>query len=211
MLPGPREGDAMRLCNPLLAVVTATAVFGTVVATASARQLEFSSQTLRATFREVRLSGLPGEVTCQVTLEGSLHSRTIAKALSTLIGYITRARLGPCAVGTATILQEWLPWHLRYGGFTGTLPNITRVAVDVALVGIRVRTNVGEICLILSFTPEPLTLTMNVAAGGVLSSMSWSNEIKTGPECFEFKLRPLSDNGPVTVLNSTTRVTIRLI
>jgi hypothetical protein len=42
---------------------------------------------------------------CQVTLEGSLHTRTIAKVQGALIGYITTARLA-CSSGSLTILPE---------------------------------------------------------------------------------------------------------
>ena len=52
-----------------------------------------------------------------------------SKGVGSLIGYITQAILRPCATGTASILRETLPWHVRYAGFSGSLPNITSLTV----------------------------------------------------------------------------------
>jgi hypothetical protein len=131
----------MKLCKLLLATIGATLLLGSLVGSASARTLSLgnTSQTLREAFRTVTFNGVFGDIRCAVTLEGSLHSRTIAKVTTTLIGYITSATLGICGEGTATILRETLPWHVHYSGFTGTLPNITsiRIAVDGASFRIR--------------------------------------------------------------------------
>jgi len=41
---------------------------------------------------------------CNLTLEGSVHSATLTKTVGLLIGYITRASIGPCPTGSATLL-----------------------------------------------------------------------------------------------------------
>src|SRR4029077_9579140 len=67
-------------------------------------------------------------VRCPVTLEGSLHSRTIPKIVRVLlIGAVSRVLIKneSCTGGTASILR--LPWHITYEGFVGTLPNIAAV------------------------------------------------------------------------------------
>src|SRR4029077_8994433 len=67
-------------------------------------------------------------VRCPVTLEGSLHSRTIPKIVRVLlIGAVSRVLIKneSCTGGTASVLR--LPWHITYEGFRGTLPNITAV------------------------------------------------------------------------------------
>jgi len=116
----------MKLFKLLLAAAGATVLLGTLVSTATAGHLEASALTTRATFRRVDFIGGFGTTECEITLEGSLHERTITKERELLIGYITNARVATrCIKGSATILQESLPWHVRYESFTGTLPNIT--------------------------------------------------------------------------------------
>ena len=200
----------MRLSKLFLATAAATVVFGVLASTASARSFQSSATTLRTQFRELSFAGIFGTTVCQLTLEGSLHSRTIAKLLNSLIGYITAARLGPCPVGTATILGETLPWHIRYDSFAGTLPNISRITTNVVNLAIIVRTNVGERCLTRSTATQPVLGLFELAAG-VISSASIAGTTGTGAECFGALGAFTSDRGPVTVLNSTTRVTLRLI
>src|SRR5438270_3751470 len=114
----------MKLCKLLLAVVGATVLLGALVGTASAARLSNSSTTFRATWTSAEFSGGFGTPRCSLTLEGSLHSATIVKTRGSLVGYITRASVGPCVNGSATVLTATLPWHVQYDSFTGTLPSI---------------------------------------------------------------------------------------
>jgi hypothetical protein len=199
----------MKLCKLLLAAVGATVLLGALVSSASARNLSISNQTLRSQFRSVEFA-LPFFTTrCQVTLEGSLHTRTIAKVQGALIGYITTARLGPCAQGSATILTETLPWHVRYLAFSGPLPNITDLVINVIGAAFRVREPIGINCLSRSTPEEPSIGTFVREAGGALSSATIGGAIKTS--CFEEIGRFSSDSGTVTVLGAATRITVRLI
>src|SRR5215207_2963869 len=95
--------NRMKLFKLLLAVAGATVLLGALVSTASATRLASSSQTLRAGFARVNFTGPFGTTECALTLEGSLHSRTITKTIGSLIGLITRAVLGACVRGSATI------------------------------------------------------------------------------------------------------------
>src|SRR4051794_14739384 len=151
----------MKFCKVLLAALGATVLLGALVSTASARNFSTSSQTLRASFREVRWRLPFGITNCQVTLEGSLHSRTIDKVPGRLIGYITSAALGSCSSGTATILRETLPWHVRYANFTGTLPNITSLGTNVIDASFRVRETFTITCLARSTAAQPAIGTFN--------------------------------------------------
>ena len=156
----------MKLWKLLLASVGATVLLGALVSTASAGRFEVSNQRIRAIFRAVEFH-LPESTTrCELTIEGSLHSRTTVKRLGTLLGYITRADLGACAAGTATIQQLTLPWHVRYSGFSGTLPEISSIITHVIFVGFRVGESGGTACLaraprpnqsseIITGTPRP--------------------------------------------------------
>jgi hypothetical protein len=130
----------MKLSKLLLAVVGATVLLGALVSSASAGRLSNSSTTLRATWARMDFTGGFGTVECEVTLEGSLHSRTIAKVARALIGNITAASVSsPCRRGGATILRETLPWHVTYNSFAGTLPNITNILTDVVGASFRIR------------------------------------------------------------------------
>ncbi|HEX7291074.1 MAG TPA: hypothetical protein VF250_08115 [Conexibacter sp.] len=199
----------MKLCKLLLAVAGATVLLGALVSSASARNLSISNQQLRANFREVRFSGLFGTTVCQVTVEGSLHSRTIAKVVGSLIGYITTVRLGPCSTGTATVLSETLPWHVRYRGFSGTLPNITRIETDVINAAFRVRTPEGFNCLSRSTPEQPSRgeYARNVVSQQITSAnIGGTIETSCGiPGSFS------SDNGPVRLLLTGELIFVRLI
>jgi len=174
----------MKLCRLVLAVVGATVLLGTVVSTASARRIEFNSQFERVLYSSIRFHMPEGTVICHMTLESSMHSRTLTKVIGSLIGYITSAILGPCQDGTATVLRETLPWHQRYSGFTGRLPAITNIKVHTIGWDVKVRPSGGNACLTRSATTEPVLETDIVEAGGNLTTAELSGTITTGMECF---------------------------
>ncbi|HEX7289664.1 MAG TPA: hypothetical protein VF250_00940 [Conexibacter sp.] len=199
----------MRVGRTLLAIVGATVLFGALATAASARNLSTSNQQIRANFREIRFSGLFGTTNCQVTIEGSFHERTTAKVVGRLVGYISRAAMGPCATGTVTILNETLPWHVRYSGFTGSLPNITAIGGDAINVSFRVRTPEGFNCLSRSTAERPVIGTFNrLVATGAVASATVGGEIETTcgiPGAFA------TDNAPVRQLLTGELIFIRLI
>jgi hypothetical protein len=197
----------MKLSKLLLATVGAAVLLGALVSSASAGRLSSSSQTLRTAFRTVTFNGVFGDIRCSVTLEGSLHSRTIAKVAGNLIGYITSAVLGRCEEGRATILRETLPWHARYLSFAGTLPSITSIRINVIGASFRIQEPFAG-CLATSSTTSPAIGTFNREAGGVLTSAEIGGTLPTS--CgIEGSFSSTRD--PVTVLNSTTRITVTLI
>jgi hypothetical protein len=110
-----KREDIMRIKPAAaLSAAVAIAVMALNVTTATARTLSIGpSQQFRETFNDIESSF--GEIRndCRLTLEGSLHARTIAKVAGALLGYITRFATGQCTQGT-TILTETLPWHVRY-------------------------------------------------------------------------------------------------
>src|SRR5438270_9952949 len=118
----------MRHSKLLIAVFSATVMMALAVSSASAAHLSTGNQNFRTVYTSLNFaepSGFFGTISCRVTMEGSFHSATIAKVIGSLIGYVTRATAATCTGGGATINQPSLPWHVRYGGFTGTLPSIT--------------------------------------------------------------------------------------
>ncbi|MFL5817224.1 MAG: hypothetical protein ACJ76L_06440 [Conexibacter sp.] len=122
----------MKLGKLLIAVTTVTVLLGALGASASARNFSTSSQLNRATFTRMNFAGGFGTVECEVVLEGTFHSRTSTKTAGTLIGYVTAANVTRCPRGGATIDREALPWHTRYQGFTGTLPNISTLSNTIS-------------------------------------------------------------------------------
>jgi hypothetical protein len=143
-----------RVRLPLVALGAALLLSATL-ATAGATRIATSEQRFRVVWRELIFSG-GLSLTCPVTIEGSLHSKTISKVLEALIGYVSAATVGAtCNGGAARILPETLPWHIRYNGFTGTLPRITEI--HIRLVNFAWLTNAGGLtCLFQSTAASPM-------------------------------------------------------
>jgi hypothetical protein len=85
-------------------------------------------------------------ITSSLTLTGSLH-RLSPKIIGLLAGVATgcRAALGEASFGVraAITCELTLPWHIRYNGFEGTLPNITALRLILLNMSFRVRDLVG--------------------------------------------------------------------
>jgi len=209
---------SVRLALGLAATVTMMAALAT---SASARNFSTTSQTIRATWSPLVFTDPFGNtISCPVTLEGSLHRRTIAKVTYTLIGAITEATVGTreqCTGGTSTILRETLPWHVRYFGFEGGLPNISKIITLISGASFRVFDSaVGATCL---FTTRDTTRehgrgTFSLGAGGTLTAVEVSGEITSNERC-AFGLtvvgRLSGRSRSLTVLNSTNEISITLI
>lgn len=201
----------MRTAKACLAIAGAAVAMAALVSAAAARNLSTSSQTLRATFASIEMGGEAGIARCALTLEGSFHERTTAKMAGRLVGFVTRATFGGCSVGSATVLTETLPWHVRYLSFTGTLPNITSIRANIIGAGVRVLEPFGVACLVRSTETEPTFVTFNREVGGVLTTATLGGAIRSGAECIGATGRVSGTSNSLTVLNSTTRITIRLI
>jgi hypothetical protein len=199
----------MRLCKVLLAAAGATVLLSALVSNASARNLSLSNQRIRSSWREV-IFELPFiNTNCQVTLEGSFHTRTMPKVLGTLMGYITSAILGPCAEGSYTILRETLPWHVRYSGFEPRLPEIRSLIVHIINWAVRIGEPFGIACLARSeplhpligrFHRNPATHELiGVSLGGTMP-------------CSEFTVAFRSSEGSISLQGTTTtRISVSLI
>jgi hypothetical protein len=201
-----------------LALVAATAIFGALVGTASARSLSTSSQTIRAVWNPMNFASPSAGVTvrCQVTLEGSLHSRTIGKVVGSLVGYITRATVNACTGGTARVRTETLPWHVQYAGFTGTLPAITSIRTTVVRPAFDITATFFEfINITCTYRTTNVSGTFTRETGGGLTRASVEGRSLAPDQGFPCETGELSGetvttNG-LTVLNATTRITVTLI
>jgi hypothetical protein len=194
-----------------LAVVGAAALLGALVGGASARTLSVSNQTTRATWSVIEFISASGvTVRCPLTLEGSFHSRTLAKVVGSLVGYTTRAAFpGDCPM---SVRPETLPWHEHYLGFIGTLPNVTEVRTNDANIGFNVTAIIFGFPVTCSYRTGTVRATFNRETGGALTSERIEASglpPDEGFPCGEGELRGTSNT--LTVLNSSTRLTIRLI
>jgi len=187
---------------------TVIALMALSVSTAPARNMSVSNQSFRVTFNDLEFTA--GEIRndCRVTLEGSLHSRTMPKVEGTLIGYITRVQTGQCTVGT-TILTETLPWHISYLSFSGTLPEITTIIIR-ARNNYRVLTCLEAIDILAKLIRN--TTTSEITGTEVPRSRN-ENLPLTGLLCPAPRLATVQSvgNGSVMVLAATTRITVTLI
>jgi hypothetical protein len=177
-----------------------------LTSTATAGRLSSSSQTLRAGFSRLNFAGGFGTMECPLTIEGSLHTRTIAKVAGSLIGFITRAVLGTCTRGSATILTASLPWHVRYASFSGTLPNITQLSTNLTGAQFQIREPAfGITCLASGGTT---TGVYNREAGGALTTAVIGG---SSPTSCGLSLTLSGTSNSLTVLGAATRITVTLI
>lgn len=206
----------MGLRNALLAVVGGAVLLGALVGPASARSLSSSSQTFRMMFSRLEWENGFVRTRCPVTLEGSFHSRIIAKVSGTLIGLITAVPRGTCTLNTMTVLTETLPWHVRYTSFAASLPAIVQVTLNVIGFSIQGREGItGVVCLSNPSTPErPVRLILGrETVGGALREPVIEGEVLSEDRCFQAIGRYSNGAGTssMTALNSSSRVTLTLI
>lgn len=152
-----------RLALLALAVTAAVAAFST---SAFASRLSTTEQFFRITWNDLDFS--EGLIACDVTLEGSFHSRTLRKVPKALIGVVSGGSVGECGgVGSARILRETFPWHITYEGFTGTLPNITSIRTLLVNASFLIIVDffVDYDCLYRSTVTNPARGIINVSAG----------------------------------------------
>jgi len=206
----------MKRVKLLLAAAGTTMLLGALVSSASARNLSTSNQNIRTTWSSVHFEGpFGGFADCHLTLEGSLHSRTTSKVAGSLVGYITKAILGRCEVGTATVLQERLPWHVRYSGFEGALPNIRSFIIHVIGVSFRIRTPEAVTCHFVSTAAEPgVGISHRSTATHELTEVGIEGRIRSGAECLGAtgRLSTAPESGAISLLGtSNVRISISLI
>jgi hypothetical protein len=210
-----------------LGALTAAIVLSSAVGAASANRLSLSNNRFRQVWTPLSISNAEAGVTvqCNVTLEGSFHYNTFAKARGLLRGYITKAAFAhPCTGGgeafsTNGVEEEGggrpfpstLPWHITYSGFEGTLPNITGVQVNAFLHIWLILPIVGR-CLYEGLIANTLRLSAgtvtSLAATGATLPIVPGSPIGCPPT---ITLRTPATGRGFTVLGSATLVTVRLI
>jgi len=203
--------------NPKLGLVALAAalLLATVVSTASARNLSVSNQQVRVTWRSLEFASSLVTIRCPVTLEGSFHSRTIAKNAGSLIGAVTRVAIKneSCTNGTARVVN--LPWHITYEGFNGVLPNIT--GINLLLNRFRFRLTVPGFCTEGEYgtATDNITGVATREAGGAITGLEPVEGRNTATLVASREFCPatgrLRGRGEVMLLGTTTRITVTLI
>ncbi len=141
--------------------IVVVVLLGSAVAAQASRfaiRNSLGTRVWRATWNEFRFSGVFGTVSCSLTLEGSMHSGTIVKTRGTLIGYVTGgSSISGCGFFNSRVLTTNLPWHVRYASFSGTLPNPTRVNMEIIGFEYWIRESLVA-CLFRSTEEQPLSM-----------------------------------------------------
>lgn len=197
----------------LVATIATAAALSIAVGAASANRLSISNRNFRVTWSALRFN--PGEVKCQVTVEGSFHSATIQKVRGPLLGHISRAILKneTCTNGHATALLETLPWHVQYRSFAGRLPRFRGVTFREVGLSYNVRVEAFGITCVARTTEESPAETDLEVVGDTITSVRFNEAIGiplTGACSF---LGPgfLSGDGAMKLLGTTRLITIGLI
>jgi len=165
--------------KPLLAVLGAIVVLGMLTGAASAGRLSINREFIAPGWTTASFTGGFGTVECELVLISSFHTRTITKTTGSLVGFIVGAEIPRCRRGSATLLVETLPWHVRYFSFSGTLPGITRVSTQIIGFALQIREpTFGILCLARSTEAEPAFAVYNVSFGRI-SSVSLGGGIRT--------------------------------
>lgn len=199
------------------ALVALLVLVGTFIAfggTVSANKLSFNGRFFlirweNGTFK-LREAGTESTAECRVTLEGVLHSNTIPKVASVLIGYIDGATMNPCSTNIAGFLTNTLPWHVHYEGFTGTLPNIDLLKIEITDASIWYG---PRRCLAVASAANPLKMTIGRGAEEKLvAAQLVETAIPFGVECLGRRLVPVATGtGEMFRFNTTERIRIILI
>jgi len=160
-----------KCCKRGLASLVAAIFLAVTVSAAPARNLSVSEQAANIVWTPLELVMAGRSFRCNATLGARFHYRTMVKSDNALIGYINSATMNTCTGGSATILAATLPWHITYRGFSGTLPNITNIRMNVIGFSFNWRPEGSIACLARSTAENPLQVITNIAAGGIVTGM----------------------------------------
>jgi hypothetical protein len=201
----------VRTTRRSLGALVATLVLGVGVGSAAAEEYWVIGQSFRVAMRALTVHSDVIEATavCPVTLEGTFSSASFTAAARTRIGSVTRAGLGACTGGTASILSASLPWTLQYDTFGGTLPEPT--SVSTRIIGAGIAATLGGIsCLASTEEAEPLKLRFLRNPPGELSEASFdeSSRIRPRGAFCELSKGYLSGSGTNRLLGTTAEESV---
>jgi len=203
----------------MIAALTAAIALSLALSTASARTLSTSEREFEILFHPLTFEAAGNSISCPLTLLGNFIERTIPKS-QTQTGRIkhvepsTAAEPSPCTGGTLTILNETLPWALKYTSFTGRLPNITAVRVALTGTAFRVTPRGDVTCLAGTTVRNPAFGELLIGAGGRVEGLRADETISiplSGGFLCSFASGRFSGTAGFLNLPRTASVTITLI
>jgi hypothetical protein len=199
----------------LLATLAAAAVLAAGAATACASRLSVNEQSWRMVWQPAVMS-IEGIATasCNITLDGSFHSRTFTKARAVMARSNLRFSGVSCTGTAVTLLPEALPWELVYDSFSGTLPSISQLNWLLRSVAFRIEDEFGGICLYWAQMRAPIPSSMRLGAGGTageLVASTTSISRWTGPPACELLRAQFSGTARLTRFGTTTALAFTLI
>jgi hypothetical protein len=150
----------------------ATVLLGATVSAASANRLSVNELRWRHIWPALTFSAGTNSIRCKLTVEGSFDSAVSRKVSGALSGFATSASLSACTNGSATILNETLPWHYTYAGFTGTLPRIGTVINQLIGAAVGVQPSGSLRCLMRMTTENPGRSISSLEASGGATSIT---------------------------------------
>jgi hypothetical protein len=197
------------------ALTAALLVLG-VVATAYANRVSISSTGIRIVWTQLEFSDPSSgiRIKCPAALEGSFHSRSIAKVSGALIALATSATIttASCTGGSVRLVAASLPWHIRYNFFTGTLPSIAEVHVQFVNVEFEAVIPLfeGLLCRYRSTAESPalMTLKREISTGHVLLVRAEGRIPSSTPICPTLSLEGF---GTMTQPGVVTKITLTLV
>ena len=198
-----------KLARTTLVLLGAAFTLSLLVSTASANHLSTSTRSIRTTWTSLEfVEPLGTTFRCSLSLEGSLHSATMTKTAEALVGFITRASVArSCTGGEFSVLTETLPWHLRYAGFTGILPDITSLAINLVGFALKIKGSFGT-CLFTSSASQPFRNRYNLNASHAVTGVEIEGTITSNEGCGPFGERVTSRLKGNSTTNSAQTITL---
>jgi hypothetical protein len=177
---------------------------------AAGRRIEASESLLYGLFTPLRMVSAEGSfsIACNITILATMISRTFSKVSGASIrrvGHVVVAE--PCTGGRARVLAETLPWDVRFNSFTGTLPSITSIRLQVVGMALQVEVLFGT-CLYATSGAHPAMFDENLNAAGEATGIRALSEFRIPSQtgfCPEARLE-----GTGTVVAGTERSTTRM-
>jgi hypothetical protein len=195
----------------LFAALTSALVLAAVVGSASANRLSQNEQGFRVTYSPLTFTPSFGTAArCRVTLEGSFHSRTISKVAGALIGFVSRASVGPCESGNARVNLETLPWHIQYATFEGTLPAIASITQNLIRPSFTIQGEIFGLRVNCRYTTPSQGGINTRESRGAITSQNPDGTVTTS-ETGGCPTGTQSGIGTVTGLGNTTPIVVTLI
>jgi hypothetical protein len=181
----------------LVALAAAALAAGAGSAFAASFQFNPGGTITGTSLGPVTFSGSGINITCNLTLGGTVTSAVVAKVAGTSYGAINSVTIGRCSGGTAAV--SGLPWSVVYNAILGSLPNavtgvsltLQRTSFSVTFSGITCQYG-GDITSLLAVTgSNPYTTTLYAVPGTSVPLVSGSFLCpRTGSMSGTFALTP---------------------